>query len=283
MKSLVFTIAGLFFLRILTAQDDVFSKFPEYDGFSKKINPVVYVPENLWDYIDGAADAYLGFGFLDLHMAYYRKNKKVSVRVEIYRHSDRNNSFGVYANERFPDYHFINCGVQGYQQGNILNFYSDIYYVKIYGSTSEEPVIKAMNDIAIILSKNLGGNTGYPEVLKRFPIEGKIINKESYCAVNFMGYNFYNSVFVSEYQSGENVFRIFLLKEGNQEECRKIINKHFENAGLVAGEIKQRVINIPDPYNGKVWLYWKADEIWGITDLNDDDIAQKYLKLISEE
>ncbi|MZP56855.1 MAG: hypothetical protein GT600_15540, partial [Bacteroidales bacterium] len=47
--------------------------FPELNGFRKSEKYPVYTPENLWDFIDGAADGFLSLGFIDLHIAEYKK------------------------------------------------------------------------------------------------------------------------------------------------------------------------------------------------------------------
>ena len=52
-------------------------QFPDMKGFRKITTYPVYLPENLWDFIDGAADAYLALGFQDLHVAEYKKGKAV--------------------------------------------------------------------------------------------------------------------------------------------------------------------------------------------------------------
>ena len=49
--------------------------FPEIEGFKKYTNYPVYTPENLWDFINGAADNYLANGFVDLNVAEYKKGK----------------------------------------------------------------------------------------------------------------------------------------------------------------------------------------------------------------
>ena len=43
--------------------------FPMLDGFKKETNYPVYTPDNLWDFINGAADNYLAYDFVDLHVA----------------------------------------------------------------------------------------------------------------------------------------------------------------------------------------------------------------------
>ena len=45
--------------------------FPHFSGFKLVTDYTVFVPENLWDFITGAADTYLAYEFVDLHVAEY--------------------------------------------------------------------------------------------------------------------------------------------------------------------------------------------------------------------
>ncbi|HNY14358.1 MAG TPA: hypothetical protein PKI12_02380, partial [Bacteroidales bacterium] len=57
-----------------SGQDPV---FPELDGFKKLTKYPVFLPENLYEFINGAADTYLALGFTDLHVAEYKKGKDI--------------------------------------------------------------------------------------------------------------------------------------------------------------------------------------------------------------
>ena len=89
---------------------------PDLKGFKKITNYPVYTPENLWDFINGAADTYLAYGFVDLHVAEYKKGKNV-IKLEIYRHSDNTMAFGIYSTERSPSFRLPESWFSGiYQQ-----------------------------------------------------------------------------------------------------------------------------------------------------------------------
>lgn len=274
MKQIFFGfILGILAIQV-QSQPHEFTGFPDFQGFTKYVSESVYYPENLWDYINGAADAYLGYGFRDLHIADYTKGKKISIRVEIYHHSDRDNAFGIYANERFPDYKFIPAGVQGYQQGNILNLFTGYYYVKMYGSSESQQVIDYMTDLAELVAGILGGNTGFPDAFSRLPVTGKLDNQDSYVAVNFMGYSFYPPVYLSEYSRGESNVRVFYFKCQDSKECQAILEKQAELSGMKG--IPQGIVEIKDPYNGSIWFYRNDNEVWGITGAESISIAEEY-------
>ncbi len=100
---IILLLTFIFFSTASMAQDIV---FPQLDGYKMKTNYPVYVPENLWDFINGAADNYLANGFVDLHVAEYKKGKAV-IKLEIYRHSDNTMAFGIYSSERSPSFRFV--------------------------------------------------------------------------------------------------------------------------------------------------------------------------------
>ena len=101
--------------------------FPDLDGFKKITKYPVYTPSNLWDFINGAADGYLALGFVDLHVAEYKKGKEI-IKAEIYKHSDHTMAFGIYASERSPSFRYLNLGSQGYAVDGMINFFKGDYY-----------------------------------------------------------------------------------------------------------------------------------------------------------
>ncbi|MCK7531147.1 MAG: hypothetical protein MZV63_08950 [Marinilabiliales bacterium] len=104
--------------------------FPDLKGYKTVSDYPVYTPDDLWDYINGAADAYLALGFIDLNITEYVKGRTV-IKAEIYRFGDDAEAFGIYSMERSPGYDFIQVGVQGYNEEGIVHFYKDRYYIKI--------------------------------------------------------------------------------------------------------------------------------------------------------
>ncbi len=92
-NKIVLLLTSVLFSTPLPAQDPV---FPSLSGYKIKTDYPVYLPDNLWDFINGAADTYLAYGFVDLHVAEYKKGKNV-IKAEIYRHSDNIMAFGIYS------------------------------------------------------------------------------------------------------------------------------------------------------------------------------------------
>ena len=107
------------------------SLFPQISGWKITQDDPVYTANNLWDIIDGAADLFLEYSFIDLHIARYISTDSIEVKVELYRHASDVDAFGIYSQERDTGYHFIPLGIQGYIQQGVLNFLTGSYYIKL--------------------------------------------------------------------------------------------------------------------------------------------------------
>jgi hypothetical protein len=120
-KSTITILITVLSLTCLYGQEGL---FPTLKGYKAVNEYPVYTPDDLWNYIDGAADAYLALGFLDLNITEYKKGKK-AIKAEIYRFGDDAMAFGMYSLERSPGYDFIQVGVQGYNEDGVVFLYND--------------------------------------------------------------------------------------------------------------------------------------------------------------
>src|SRR5674536_104750 len=197
-------------------------KMPDLKGFKKTTSYPVYLPENLWDFINGAADSYLAYGFIDLHVAEYKKGKNV-IKLEIYKHSDNTMAFGIYSTERSSSFRFLNLGSQGYIADGAINFFKGNYYVKIRTYSKNENTLKSEESLAFKVADMLAGASEMPSALSLFPEAGKKINEETYINESVLGHKFLNKAFKATYESGTDVFSIFIIENNTLEETRKTV------------------------------------------------------------
>ncbi len=270
---LILALLALFSLS-LSAQDII---FPELKGFRKIEKYPVYTPENLWDFINGAADGFLALGFIDLHIAEYKKGKEL-IKAEIYRHGDHTLAFGIYASERSPDYTFMTLGAQGYNIEGSLNFFKGNYYIKIRTFSEKPKTINAVRSLASRIEMMLQGETDMPSMISLFPEEGKKKNEEVYLNESVLGHSFLNKAFKAVYQVGNDVFNLYILKSGSPEEAYKTASAYLTLSGVEPVQSETGKYVFTDKYNGTIFLSWKDDLIVIISDLARDqsDIADRY-------
>ena len=255
--------------------------FPEIKGWKILEENPVYFPHNLWDYINGAADAYLSYEFEKLFIAEYIKGKNQSIKVEIYQHKSPVFAYGIYSQERSADYHFIPIGMQGYSEESMMHFIQDKYYIKINSASGKIKNDKYIRIIAKEVSKTLGGEKELPEAVSWFPEDNKIQYSDKFIAQSFLGHEFLNEVFSAEYSVGNNKFSLFINHREEPTECKKIISDYYKFLKKQE-EPAEGYQLINDPYNGKIMMIWEDNFIWGIFNLDDEKLGKEYLELINE-
>jgi hypothetical protein len=269
-------IAFFLFTMFGSASAQEFS-FPVLEGFKKTTNYPVYTPDNLWDFINGAADTYLAYGFADLHVAEYKKGKNV-IKLEIYRHSDNTNAFGIYSSERSPSFRFMNLGAQGYIADGAINFFKGNYYVKIRTYSKNEKILKSTESLALKVSNMLEGSLEMPSVLSKFPETGKKVNEETYINESVLGHKFLNKAFKAIYEVGSDNFSIFIIENNSPEDAKKTVDAYLTATGTDAVDSGSGKYLLKDGYNGTIFLAWKENIITIISGLSKDqtDVANRY-------
>jgi hypothetical protein len=253
-------VACLLLPRTSAAQEN---QFPSVEGWKLFLEETAYTPNNLFEVIDGAADLFLEYNFVDLHIGRYTQGE-LDIKVELYRHATDVDAFGMYSQERFADYHFIEIGVQGYLEKGTLNFLAGRYYVKLSTIQEGENAQSVMQQLAKAVEMHLHQGTSLPGILAAFPTENKRPFTEQYIAKSFLGYSPLNGVFVTSYDDGAP-YRLFVIRLKTPEEALttlKDLDKALPASATRSGEGAER--SIADPNNGGVMIVLKGSNLLGI-------------------
>jgi hypothetical protein len=256
--------------------------FPEVTGWKRSGEIQTFIPKTLYEYINGAGDLYVSYDFQELKAAEYQNDKKASVTVDVYRHRTPTHAFGIYSQERLSDADFFDIGAQGYYEKNVLNFFTDSYYVKISSFNTGADDHEILIAFAKKVSANLGEKGRLPSILSSFPPEGKKKNSEKFISKNFLGYSFLHSAFTADYELSGTKFKLFVIEPADKTECKNMIQKYREQTGKTEKDVAEGRYLIPDPHHGEIELHWQGEHLWGILSLNNPDLRSKYLKLFEE-
>lgn len=251
-------------------------RFPQVDTWKLSVEELVYTPNNLFDVIDGAADLYLEYDFVDLHIGRYTRGE-LEVKVELYRHRSTVDAFGIFSQERFPDYHFIDIGTQGYMEKGALNFLAGVFYVKISTIQEGQAAQDAMLTLAKAVERQLKQTRSWPSLLAAFPPDKKKVNSEQYVSKNFLGYSSLNAAFVAAYE-GSPAFKAFLIKSGDAAKATSTASgfvKSLPNSSKTK-EVEGSY-EIQDPNNGHVILMRKDRYLYGVVSPDTDKRYDRFL------
>jgi len=247
--------------------------FPELKGYRIESRYPVYTAESLWDFINGAADGYLAFGFENVHVREYKKGRNI-IKVEIYRHKDKTNAFGIYASERSPSFRYLNLGSQGYKTDDgSLNFFKDRYYVKMRTYSRDQKILNDLERLALRLTDMLPGDPSLPSLLSEFPENGKVKNSETYTGKAVLGYDFLENAFCARYELEGASFAIYLFEKNSHKEVAECVSAYLIKTGMEPDESPEGKYMLRDNYNGDIFLTWNEKRIIIIQGLAKDQSA----------
>ena len=250
--------------------------FPQLKGYKTVSETIVYTPDDLWNYINGAADAYLALGFLELRITEYWKGRRL-IKAEIYRFGDDAMAFGMYSLERSPGYDFIQVGVQGYNEDGVVFFYKDRYYVKIMTQSESKKMNESMKELAGLIADRIEGKNEFPALLKLFPSDGLIKNQETYILESVLGHEFLRGAFRATYEIDNDRFDVYFFSCKNTEEASAMAAKLAGDAYTAGDDIFKYVFE--DGFNGILHMAQQRERMVIVSGLGSDKtpLADRYI------
>jgi len=179
-------------------------------GATVVTGPAYYNPGTLWNYIDGGALPYLDYGVTDVVTYTLGFEGGAALTVDIYAMADSLGAFGIFTSESYPDYTYIDLGVEGYTTGESAVFWKDRYYVKIFPPASGAECLK-LERTAHAIDSLIPDGGGIPRWFGRFPQENRNPRSETYTAKNVLGQDFLERAFSVTYTSGDTEYQIYLI------------------------------------------------------------------------
>jgi hypothetical protein len=126
-----------------------------------------YDSKTLFEYIDGAAELYLAYGFRGLRIRKFEKSSLPPITVELYEMASSEDAYGLFSFERQDE--SVGIGQGSEFGGGLLRFWKGKYFVSIYadgGGTEAESAILTMGRVTADLIKGVGQE---PELVNLIP------------------------------------------------------------------------------------------------------------------
>ncbi|MCP4706459.1 MAG: hypothetical protein GY865_17820, partial [candidate division Zixibacteria bacterium] len=150
--------------------------------------------ESLWEYINGGAEVYHLYKFIEVTTADY-KNDQIELVADIYHFDGEENSFGLYSMLCPAGAKIINLGVEGFLSPASVNFVKGEYLIRLTGFEDTNESELALINLAEELNEIIPGTTERPKQFGLFPNENKVSGLDKYFAEQFMGQKFLSGVF----------------------------------------------------------------------------------------
>jgi len=249
-----------------------------------------FLPDNLWEYINGGAEGYLVYGFQGVATADY-ENAEAGLQavVDIYMMADELCGFGIYAAERSYSAQYIDIGAQGYLSANALHFYQGPYYIKLTCFQEGEQVGGQLKALAEVIAAGLGGEAAVPAELEVFPRKGLVAHSERYLARDVLGQSELKNGFTAEYRLNGKEFKLFFILHDDLgsanhsfESYRAFMQKYGENLQEHQDE-GIRWFSADDSYYGEVVAEQSGKAVLGILGAPDVEIVNEYMQQMRQK
>src|SRR3990170_865385 len=116
----------------------------EVTGWKWDGKEIEYNSKTLFNYINGAAELYLAYGFQNLTVRRFEKSNQPPITVELYEMASSEDAYGVFSFERQDEATGIGQGSEF--GGGLLRFWKGRYFVSIYadgeGAEVESGILK---------------------------------------------------------------------------------------------------------------------------------------------
>lgn len=195
-----------------------------------------YVGDSLYEYIDGGAELYHQYNFVDVSTVELKYNE-IEIIVDIYRFDNSVNAFGLFSVQRPPynpaDSSTLTYGIESYTSPTSIDFVKGIYVAKLVGFDDVPETMSALKMVAGQLVRLIPGTDQKPEAFALFPEQNAITQSEKYYAANFLEYAFLNDFYTRDYRIDGDTVTLFLTNDASGEKFDQWIKQvNLTEAGM---------------------------------------------------
>jgi hypothetical protein len=255
---------------------------PRLPGWTLSEAPRSFSPGTLFEYIDGAAENFLSYGFRELSVGDFKKDgSAASLTVEVYDMGDETRAFGIYSSERYPESRFLDIGSQGYLEEGTLNFIVGGFYVKLLCFDCGEGAEEVLMAVARQIEAKVPIKGRLPSALSLFPREGLVANSEKFVLQNVLGFGFLHHGYLADYRAQGQEFEMFIIQGTNAQDARDMLDMYLDSQRK-AGQPPQTNslgYQIKDRYSQNIYVALCRDMILGVMRIKDgsEALGEKYL------
>jgi hypothetical protein len=181
-------------------------------GIERSSETLVFKGESLYEYIDGGAEIYHTYGFVEVATANYAFDETEMV-VDIYRFNNPDNAYGLFASFRPDNPAFIQLGAEGFSSPTSIDFVKDIFVVRVIAFEESAEAEQVINALASEINNMLPGSDAHPAKFSLFPQDAIIEATDRIYAQSFLGHKFLTDVYSQDYRIDNDTLTLFLTED----------------------------------------------------------------------
>jgi hypothetical protein len=205
-----------------------FPKDGEVEGWIKHRSLRHYRGENLYEYINGGAEIYHEYGFVQVVTQDYANDSGKSISVEIYQMVSPTSAYGMYTFKTDSKGKKILVGSDAQLADYYMNFWQGSFLITLTGFDETEETQKGLLDIAKRVVSRLPAGGEKPRIVSCLP-EEDLVNESYKYFVGFLGLRNSHPFFslnIMGYEEGvkgdyAGGFSLFLFRFEGEKESQK--------------------------------------------------------------
>ena len=179
--------------------------------------PVEFGPEDLYDYLNGAAERYLSYGFVQaLHVRYdIEGDDRSGITLDLYDMGSNQGAFGIYSMGRRRDSTALDWGTEGSARGNAAQAFQGRIFVHGIADYEDPSSVSAMHEMIRDVTGKITGESSWAAVIDPLPDHGLVPRSEQYVAADLLGHAFLPGGMLARYRLDGHEARLFFSDLGS--------------------------------------------------------------------
>ena len=225
-----------------------------------------FTADNLYEYMDGAAEGYLAFGFNELRGATCESGESV-LEINVSEMTDADAAYGIFSADRDSRQPVKKIGMGGQILPARGTFAKGKYYVEIT-ATSDTPSMAALGAYINAIANRVEGQSTLPGTLACFPPQN--LTSARLIPESVLGISLLKRGYVAQYDQGV----AFLVLETTSESAAAVMaNLAQRFPAAHPGHTADQALLLQDKYLGGVCFFRKRKWIGGYAHMPDEASA----------
>jgi len=251
----------------LTACSSQGSDFPELAGWTQPGEVLIYAADNLWEYINGAAELFIAYGVQSCRTTDLTSGD-LTVTVDLYDMGTALNAYGVFEREASGE----SLKVAEAAAAMVSPPYQALLlkgstYAKV-NAFEGELTLAAGQELLEALASSLPGQSSLPSELQLLPGGGKVAGTEAYQAEAFLGLTQLTDCVFADYAGeGEEPWQGFVIIPDAASSVWEALAGEWESLEHEGSTVLYREV----PYRGLVGVMKTEEGMFGVSGAADQD------------
>ncbi len=225
-----------------------------------------FTADNLYEYMDGNAESYLAYGFVQMQGVTCKSGENTLV-IDISEMVDADAAYGIFSGNRDPGHPIEKIGMGGQVLPRRGTFTKGNYYVEI-AATPDIDHTPALTAFITAMERHLKGRTTPPDAIAWFLPEKQVSARM--IPESVLGIRLLKRGYVAQYDQG----KAFLVLETSPQSAAAVMTKlrqRFPSAQ--AAQVADEALQLQDKYLSGVCFFRKGKYLGGYANMPDGATA----------